>query len=178
MQYATAAELASYLQVDSVDTATANLVLSVASGQFSQSACTWFEPTAVTYTTTGTTCVSIRLPFRPVTAVSAVRINGVTVTGWTLIKNMLWRAAGFGTGCAIPPDKVEVDLTHGLAAPGDDVKGAVLETAATAYTAPVGAVLGERIDDYEIRVAASGGGVELTSAAQKLAAQYRGTFAA
>lgn len=177
-QYATAEELASYLQVPSVDTITANLVLTVASGQFSQSACTWFEPTAVTYTTTGTVGSSIRLPFRPVTAVSAVRINGVAVTGWTLVKNSLWRAAGFGTSCKVPPDEVEIDLIHGLTDPTDDVKGAVLETAATAYTAPIGAVLGEKIDDYEIRVSASAGGVELTSAAQKLAQQYRGTFAA
>lgn len=177
VQYATAVELAGYMQQD-VDTSTANQVLTLASGQFSQAACTWFAATSATYTTLGTACTSVLLPFRPVTAVSAVRINGATVTGWTLIKNTLYRPAGFGTSCAIPPDKVEIDLTHGYSAPTDDVKAAVLETAATAYTVPVGGILGERIDDYEIRVAAADGGVQLTQFAADLAKQYRGTFAA
>lgn len=177
VQYATAAELAGYLQQD-VDTYTANQALTLASGQFSQAACTWFAATTATFTTTGTTCTAILLPFRPVTAVSAVRINGVTVTGSTLIKNTLYRPAGFGTGCAVPPDSVEVDLTHGYTSVPDDVKAAVIETAAAAYQTPVGALIAERIDDYEVRYAAAGGGVQLTPSALKLAEQYRGTFAA
>jgi len=177
VQYATAVELAGYMQQD-LDTYTANQVLTLASGQFSQAACTWFEPTTVTYTTTGAPCPSIRLPFRPVTAVTAVRINGVAVTGWTLVKNVLYRASGFGTSCKVPPDEVEIDLTHGETAAPDDVKAAVLETGATSYATPVGAVIGETIDDWSIRYSAAGGGVQLTPSAAALAAQYRGTFAA
>lgn len=177
VQYATATELAGYLGQD-VDTYTANQALTLASGSFSQAAQVWFEPQSVTYTTTGTVGTSIRLPFRPARSVSAVRINGVAVTGWTLVKNTLYRAAGFGTACKTPPDVVDIDLMHGEDDPTDDVKAAVIETAATAYSQPVGALLDERIDDYEIRFAAVGGGVELTGSAQKLAAQYRGTLAA
>jgi hypothetical protein len=177
VQYATAAELAGYLQQD-VDTYTANQVLTLASGQFSQAACTWFEPVEVTWTTTGTIGSSIRLPFRPVTAVSEVRVNGAVVTGWTLVKGKLWRAAGFGSSCKVPPDVVEIDLTHGETAVPDDVKAVILETGAAAYSVPVGAVIGESIDDYQVRYAATGGGVQLTTAARELAQQYRGTFAA
>lgn len=177
VQYATATELAGYLQQD-LDTYTATQVLTLASGQFSQAACTWFASTSATYTTTGTPCVSIPLPFRPVTAVSAVRINNVAITGFTLVKNTVYRAAGFGTSCAIPPDEVEIDLTHGYATVPDDVKAAVLETAAAAYSVPVSAVIGETIDDYSIRYSAAGGGVQLTSAARNLAEQYRGSLIA
>jgi hypothetical protein len=177
VQYATATELAGYLQQD-LDTYTATQVLTLASGQFSQAACTWFASTSATYATTGTPCVSIPLPFRPVTAVSAVRINNVAVTGFTLVKNTVYRAAGFGTSCAIPPDEVEIDLTHGYATVPDDVKAAVLETAAAAYSVPVSAVIGETIDDYSIRYSAAGGGVQLTSAARTLAEQYRGSLIA
>jgi hypothetical protein len=177
VQYATAVELAGHLQQD-LDTYSANQALTLASGQFSQAACTWWEPQTVTYTVLGTVATSIRLPYRPVTAVSAVRINGVAVTGWTLVNGTLWRAAGFGTSCAIPPDEVEIDLTHGYAEVTDDVKAVVIETAASAYEIPVSAVASESIDDYQVRYANTGGGVQLTSAAKALAEQYRGTFAA
>ena len=177
VQYATATELAGYLQQD-LDTYTANQALTLASSQFSQLAMTWFEATTTTYTMPGTFSVAIRLPFRPITAVTAVRINGVAVTGWTLVKYTLYRAAGFGSSYIIPPDKVEIDVTHGYASVPDDVKAAVIETAATAYTMPVNAVVGESIDDYQVRYSQTGGGVQLTQSARDLALMYRGTLAA
>jgi hypothetical protein len=175
--YATPSELASYLQQD-VDTSTATLVLTIASGAFSNAADTWFVATTATYSTKGGPGLCLELPFRPVTAVSAVRLNGVTITGWTLVKNALYRQAGFGTWAAFPPDLVEVDLTHGYTTVPDDVKGAVLETAAQAYETPVGAVISETIDDYAIRYATTGGGIQLTKSAAEIAAGYRGTVAA
>jgi hypothetical protein len=174
--YATPTELASYLQQD-LDTATATLVLTVASGQFSLYADTQFASTAVTYTALGTPFMNLALPFRPVIAVQAVRINGVTVTGYTLIKHTLYRNGGFGTPINTPPDVVEVDLTHGFTTVPDDVKAAVLDIAAQAYSVPVGAVIAETIDDYAIRYANASGGVQLTPFARDLAALYRGTLA-
>lgn len=172
VMYATAAELASYLQQD-LDTSTATLVLTLASGRFSTAARTWWAPQAVTYQQVGTYATRLVLPFDPVTAVSAVRINGVAVTGFTLIGNTLYRSAGFGTPRADPPDRLEVDLTHGYTAATDDVKAAVLDTAAQAYQIPVGAVVGESIDDYAVRYATTGGGLQLTSSAADLATSYR-----
>ena len=177
VQYATATELAGYLQQD-VDTYTATQALTLASGQFSQLAMTWFAATNYTYVTTGTPCTEIRLPFRPVTAVSAVRINGVAVTGFTLVKNTVYRAAGFGTSWVVPPDEVQIDLTHGYTSVPDDVKAAVIETAAAAYAVPVSAVVREAIDDYSVQYSAAGGGVQLTPSARDLALMYRGTLAA
>jgi glucan biosynthesis protein len=175
--YATPAELASYLQQD-LDTATATLVLTVASGQFSLYADTQFASTAATWTTLGTPFMNLVLPFRPVIAVQAVRISGVTVNGYTLIRNILYRPAGFGFPFATPPDAVQVDLTYGFTAVPDDVKAAVLDMAAQAYTVPVGAVIAENIDDYAVRYANAAGGVQLTPFARDLAAFYRGTLAA
>lgn len=177
VQYATATELAGKLQKD-LDTYSADQVLTLASGRFSAEADTWFASTAVTYTTTGTPGVSIPLPFRPVIAVLAVRINGVVVTGWTLVKRTLWRPAGFGAGCAIPPDEVQIDLTHGYTAVPDDVKAEVLDVAAQAYEIPVGALVSESIDDYAVKYATTGGGLQLTRSAKDLALMYRGTLAA
>lgn len=176
--YASPTDLASYLQQD-VDTATATLVLTVASGQFSLAADTQFASTAATYTRLGTVYTSLVLPFRPVIAVQAVRINGVTVSGYTLIRNVLYRPAGFGTSFAVPPDAVQVDLTHGFTAVPDDVKAAVLESAAFAYQNPLG-LWSESIDDYSAVYPGNRGGTPsvLSGAAQALAVFYRGTLAA
>lgn len=177
--YATPTELASYLQQD-VDTSTATLVLTIASGQFSLAADTQFQSTAATYTAFGTWYTNIVLPFRPIIAVQAVRISGVTVTGYTLVRNVLYRAAGFGLGTqyyAAPPDSVQVDLTHGYTAVPDDVKAAVLDMAAQAYTVPVAALIQESIDDYAVRYT-NAGGAQLTPYAQSVAALYRGTLVA
>lgn len=175
-QYATAVELAGYLQKD-LDTYSANQVLTLASSMFSRAADTWFEPTTATYTVVGGMYVSIRLPFRPIISVTAVRINGVAITGWSLVKRTLWRPTGFGNSFQIPPDQVDIDLTHGLVAAPDDVKSQVIEVAAQAYEIPVSAVLSESIDDYAVKYAAAGG-LQLTESAECLAQMYRGTLAA
>jgi hypothetical protein len=174
---ATASELASYLQKD-LDTASATLVLQVASARFAREAGTAFVATTVTYSAVADGCAELELPYKPVTAVSAVRVNGVAITGWSLRLNTLYRTAGFGYRYAWPPDQVDVDLTHGYTAAGDDVKGAVLETAAQAYDIPVGAVVSESIDDYAVRYATTGGGLQLTRSAAALAAGYAGILIA
>lgn len=175
--YASLADLASYLKQE-IDNSTGTLALQVASQLFSARADTMFLPTTVTYQVEGFGYRQLRLPFRPVSAVSAVRVAGVAVTDYARIKTVLYRLAGFGVPGAFPPDLVEVDLTHGLAAVPDDVRGAVLETAAASYSSPDVTVKSESIDDYSITSAANSGGVMLTPAAEKLADWYRGTLAA
>lgn len=181
VMYATVAELASYLQQD-VDTSSATLALQTTSQLFSTRANTMFTATTVTYQTQGTGRRQLWLPYRPVTAVSAVRIindaGTITITDYRRIKNVLHRLAGFGTPCAYPPDLLEVDLTHGYSTVPDDVKGAVLESAGAAYSSPDITIKSESIDDYSVTSAANSGGVMLSPAAEKLADWYRGTFAA
>jgi hypothetical protein len=180
--YATAAELASFLKQD-VDTSTATLALQVTSQLFTVRANTAFLPVTTTFQVEGYGYRQLRLPFRPVTAISAVRVvsaaaGTTTLTDYTRIKSVLYRLAGFGVPGAFPPDLVEVDLTYGYAAVPDDVKGAVLESAGAAYSSPDVTVKSESIDDYSVSSAANSGGVMLSPAAEKLADMYRGTFAA
>lgn len=182
VMYATVAELASFLQKD-LDTATATLALQTASQLFSTRANTMFNSTTVTYQTEGLGYRQLQLPFRPVTAVSAVRIvnpntGTQTITDYARIKTVLYRLIGFGVPGAFPPDMVEVDLTYGYATVPDDVKGVVLETAAAAYQGPDITVASESIDDYSVKMAANTGGMSLSPAAVALADLYRGTIAA
>lgn len=181
VMYATAAELASYLQKD-LDTSTATLALTVASGMFSARATTMFASTTVTYQVEAEGCRELRLPFRPVTAVAAVRAIGlggtVSITDYTRIKTVLYRLAGFGVPGMFPPDMVEVDLTYGYATCPDDVKGAVLESAGMAYEHPDAALIAEAIDDYSIKTATTLSGFQLSRGAQDLADLYRGVMVA
>lgn len=177
VQYATAEELASYLQKD-VGTASATLVLEIASVEFSRVADTMWEPTPVTWSTEGWGQTRLEPPYKPITIVSQVRVNGVEVTGWSLVKGKIYRQAGFGTCGSFPPDLVEIDLTHGYATATADVKGKVLEAAAQAYDVPISALVSETIDDYAVRYAAAGGGLQLTASAQALAESYRGPLMA
>lgn len=175
-QYATASELASRLQKD-LDTASANQVLTLASGLLNREAETAWTPTTTTWSTTDANgCTELEPPFWPVTAVSAVRVNGVVITGWVLRGGLLYRVAGFGYRGAYPPDQVDVDLTYGFTTVTDDVKAAVLEIAAQAYEVPVGAVVSESIDDYVVRYATTGGGLQMTTMAHDVAAGYRGVL--
>jgi len=173
--YATPADLASYLKQD-VDTSTATLVLQIASELFAQAAHTRFEATTVTYQTQGSDGNLLTLPFRPIISVAAVRIGGVAVTDYTRIGQIMYRVNRWGGWPVF--QLVEVDLTHGYTAPGDDVKGAVLETSATAYQSPDPSTVSESIDDYSVRTAANIGGMMLTPAAAKLADMYRGPLVA
>lgn len=180
--YATPDELASYLQKD-LDASTATLVLQVTSQMFSARANTMFAATTVTYQAPALGYRQLLLPFRPVTAVSAVRIvssaaGTSTITDYTRIKTVLYRLIGFGVPGVFPPDMVEVDLTHGLVPCPDDVKGAVLESAGASYQGPDITVAAEAIDDYSIKMAANTGGVSLSPSALALADLYRGTLAA
>lgn len=174
-QYATASELAAYLQQD-LDTASANQALQLASAEFSLAADTWFTSQSITYATTGTRATGIVLPFNPITAVTAVRINTVAVTGWTLIGNKLYRSAGFGSYSPTVPDLLEVDLTHGYTTVPDDVKQAVLEIAAMTYDNPTGAMT-ETIDDYTVRYDTTGKQF-VAHSWRDTAARYRGTYIA
>lgn len=177
VQYATAPELASYLKKD-LDTASATLVLQIASAEFSRVADTMWAATAVTWTTLGRGRTVLEPPFKPITAVVQVRVAGVVITGWSLVAGKIYRSTGFGFCGSFPPDETAVDLTHGFTTATDDVKGAVLETAAQAYEIPVGAIIAESIDDWAVRYATTGGGLQLTTSAADLAAGYRGPLIA
>lgn len=148
--YATPTELAGYLQKD-LDTYSATQALTNASAEFSEAAQVWFAAQTTTWTTTICADTRVFLPYKPVTAVSQVRVNGVVVTGWTLINGVLYSPTGFGSLGVFPPDVLAVDLTHGYTSVADDAKGAVLRMAGRQYEQPVSGVSMEQIDDYSVR---------------------------
>ncbi|SCL21696.1 hypothetical protein [Micromonospora inyonensis] len=172
--YATPEELASYLQQD-LDEPAATLALTLASGDFARAADAAFSPTTATWTVQGGPGTNIEIPYRPVTEISQVRLNGNVITGWTLRHNALWRSAGFGTWYAFPPDVVEVDLTYGYTTVPDDVKKAVLEIAAGMYEHP-GDAASESIDDYTVRY--NGKPITAGRPWSEVAADYRGILIA
>jgi hypothetical protein len=177
VQYATAEELATHLGY-TVDTARADQLLTQASARFSVAADTWFEEQAATYTAPGTGARALRLPHKPIQAVTLVAINDTAVDDYTRINQTLYRTAGFGTCGARPPDEIVVEYSHGHDAPPDDVIGVVLDMAGQAYEVAAG-LTAEQIDDYSVRYAAGVGEVvALTASAADLAEHYRGVFAA
>jgi hypothetical protein len=177
VQYATASELASYIQSD-VDTSTAVLLLQLASAEFNREADTSFTPITATWSEAGNGGLVMIVPWRPITAVTAVRIAGTTVTDYSRIEQRFYRTGGWGSPWAFPPDLIEIDLTYGYATVPDEVKAAVLETAAQAYQQPASTIAAESIDDYRVRYNANTGGVQLSASAMKLAADIRGQFLA
>jgi hypothetical protein len=174
--YATAAELAGYLQQD-LDTYSATQALTLASAEFSRVADTVFAATSVTWSTIGDGCVVLEIPYNDVTAVSAVRVNSVAITGWTLRLGVLYRAAGFGYAYAWPPYQVDVDLTYGQTSVPDDAKLAVLEIAGGTYEHPEGWT-SESIDDYTVRYDPSKKISPAGRPWQDVAATYRGLLIA
>ena len=176
LMYVTVSELASYLKQD-IDTATATLAIQITSAMFSTRAATAFTPTSTTYVIEGLGYAQLILPYKPIITVDAIRINGVAVTDYTQVRSKLYRLAGFGTPGSFPPDVVEVDLTYGYAAPPDDVRGAVLESAGASYSNPDITVQSDSIDDYSVSSAANSGGVSLSQSAKDVLRHCRRLFA-
>lgn len=153
-KYALETELASYLQKD-LDTASATLALALATGEFVRRARRRWAATADTYTTTATYATSLALPFRDVTAITALKINGVsTAVDYTLRHDTVFRELGFGDPYTWPPQEITVEFTYGETTIPDDVKLAVLGCAGELYENPTG-VVSETIDDYRIQYGAT-----------------------
>ena len=95
---------------------------------------------------------SLRLPAQPVTAVSAVSIDGSAVTDWRLVSGALWRVCGWQDGRE--PALVTVTFTHGLLDVPADIVALVCDFAiAGMNTATDGAKSGitgrsTSLDDY------------------------------
>lgn len=137
--FATPAELASWLQVPQVDTASALLQLAVAS-QVIRDYCGW-SITAETVTgavvdTAGDR--SLWLPTLYLTDVASITENGVALQ----VTHYEWRRHGrvmrLGRHWPNAARVVEVTYTHGYPAVPDSVKGVCLAVAGRAYRNPAG----------------------------------------
>lgn len=173
--YATPTQLAGYLQSD-LDTYSATLALETATAEFVRRARRRWDSTAGSWKTTATFYPSIEIPYRNVTAVTAVKVNGVAIAvDYTLRNGRVYRDAGFGNPYASPPDEITVEFTYGLSVVPDDVKLAVLGCAAELYN-NVSGVSAETIDDY--RVEFSGTRVTAGRGWREVADYYRGVLVA
>lgn len=156
---ATVADLtARGLTIDPAETAIVGVYLEVASAAVRDAAGAPITQTTSTITLEGEPDQRLRLPGPPVTAVSAVEVDGQPVTDWRLRSSALWRAAGWSPGC--DPSEVTVTYTHGLPVVPADIVDLVCRIAAAAlvaYRAEDGGtglaaqdVRAERIGDYSV----------------------------
>ncbi len=150
-QLATPTDLASFLQMD-LDASTANLVLYAATGAV-QAACRQrlVAVTSEQITLLGTTQGWLDLPERPVTAVTAVTVDGTTTTDYLRFGARLWRADGWQTACGTP-SAVAVTYSHGYTVGAQGLQlahGATLTIGGELYSRDA-AVRSESIDDYSV----------------------------
>ena len=180
MAFATASDLAAYLQQDftAEETATADLALNLATayvrnvvGQSITQA-----TSTITLHVPDEPTTFLQLPQRPATAVNAVTISGTTVNDYTVLPGTLYRANGWSTGRSFrgAPVTVTVTYTHGYATVPDDIKAACLYVAAQIFANPTG-VESVAIDDYrESRATATAGALLPPGLEQTLRAVYGG----
>lgn len=163
----TAAELATHLKqsFDAFDAATAEQAIETASAFVEGETGMAFTSRTATVKVSSFAGPSLWLPFRPITAVSAVTIGGLPYTDYTLMsdgslyRKLFWRTDSY-------PQDIEVTITYGATSPPDDIKGVVLEVAASIFDERSG-VSSESIDDH--RVSYTG---ELSQVSRKILAKY------
>lgn len=130
----------------------------------------------------------LTLPGPPIQSVSAVTIDGWTVTDWKLRSGQLWRPGGWQLGSE--PSEVGLTQVHGLPTTPADIVGLVCRIAAAvlvAYRSQVGGeglaardVRAERIGDYSVTYGDDGRITELELPEylrEQLAARFGGGVA-
>lgn len=174
---ATVADLAARgVPVTADETSIVGIYLETASAIVRDAAASPISATTSTITLEGGGA-RMRLPGQPVTAVSAVSVDGVAVTDYRLVSGALTRPCGFREGSA-----VEVTYTHGLPTVPADIVDLVCRMAAQALVkfreSPTESlaskpVVQERIGDYSVTYA-----YELTYSDMELPKYLRARLAA
>lgn len=163
------------------EVAIVNVFLDVASALVRDAAGSPVSETSSTVTLEGEPLPRLRLPGPPVRSVSAVSVDGSTVTDWRLASGALVRASGWRPGC--DPADVEVTYVHGLAEVPADIVDLVCRLAGQELASfrsgegPSRALKSERIGDYaaEYNTSAESGTMSLTQYQRdRLAARFGG----
>lgn len=149
---ATVADLSAY-SVDTTNMALVTALLASVSEAVREAAGSPISSVTSTITLTGSRERWLALPGGPVTAVTAVSLDGEPVADWRLRDGRLWRRCGWQGWCE--PSEVDVTYTHGLAVvPADIVRLVCMYVAAgvaqggSGYDSRNKAY--ERIDDYQV----------------------------
>lgn len=111
----------------------------------------------------------LELPGRPIESVTSVTVDGDVITDWTLVGDVLWRAAWGGTSVT-----VEVVYTHGYDGAPADVKAVVAQAAARAWNSGPG-VAQESVGSYSVTYTRESVGVSLLASERDQLSRYRRT---
>lgn len=147
-------DLAAYLQQD-IDTATATVVRTMATGIVTGYTNQLIETATYTHLLPISAACTIRIPQRPVTAVTSVTVDGTALTSGTE-----WDWDGYSDTIALDgwsPDNEDewqatVVYTAGYATVPDDITAVALDLAGQLYSRSPG-VTAESIDDYRVQYA-------------------------
>lgn len=137
--------------VEASEEAAVTVYLNVASALVRDAAGSPISQTVSTITTEGRGSSRLLLPGQPVTAVSAVAEDGVTLSDYKLLNGALWRSCGFSENT-----EYEVTYTHGMATVPADIVDLVCrlagqELASLRSGEPASRPLkSERIGDYAV----------------------------
>lgn len=155
--FATPDDLAKLPGLSGIDPASAQVMLECATSviQAALNGQTILQVADDTFELLGTTDSWLDLPQRPVTAVTAVTVDGgdplVEGTDYVRYGSRLWRSCGWAR-CASEPSKVSGTYTHGydpIERGFQPARSTALMLAASVASGPVG-VTSERIDDYQV----------------------------
>lgn len=171
-QLVTPSELASFLQQD-VDTATATLLIEMATGKVQAAAGQRLIEATSTFLIDVDVCSPwtpwLELPQRPVQSVTSVEIDGEAVTDWYLRSQRLWRLNGWNVN-ASAPSQVTVVATCGYPSGAQYLQLArdmCLALAGAGYGNPSGAST-EQIDDYRVSYTEAHARMQVTPAMRDL----------
>lgn len=183
---ATVADLAALgLVVDAAELTVVQNYLRVASAAVRDAAGSPISQTTSVVKLEGEADQRLRLPGLPITAVSTVKLDGVTITDWRLRSDRLWRLRGWTASDG--PSEVEVTQTHGLPEVPDDIidlVGRLVAGALASYRSEDGGaslgtqvVTSERIGDYAVTYGGDGLATDMELPAylrNRLAARFGG----
>lgn len=185
MAYAAPADLASYLQVPSVDTASATLILDMVSSQIDY----YIGRTLGQVVETGVLLdgpaqgsAQLVLPGFPVSAISSLEVAETDGT-WTLLtegSDYHWSTSGvvdrifsaFDPNDPVQPawptwpQSIRISYTHDDPSVSTAIKGVCLAAASRLYLNPAG-LQSEQIGGMSLRYSAKGGGVEFSVLEQR-----------
>lgn len=182
MAYATPADLASLMQVPSVDTATAQLILDmVADSMDDWCGQSLAQQDIAGLLIDGTGAAEFVLPGFPVNSVASIEILGADGT-WTLLADGVdytWSSSGVVErrwphgqpgSLVVPPwpagrSSIRVAYNRGVGTVKASVKGVNLSVAARLMTNPDG-LLSEQIGAMQLRYAAKAAGIEFSPVEQ------------
>jgi len=108
-----------------------------------------FTPRTATIQVTAPMGYLLRVPLRPLIAVTAVTLNGKAYTGWVSQGTELFDPAAWPATWDQP--MIGLTVQYGMNEVPEDIKDLVLELAIAGYDQPIVGVASEAIDDYRVQ---------------------------